>query len=128
MQWNLSIQRELAPSLTAVVGYVGSRGVHQPFRADDVNVVLPTLTSAGYLWPCGPDGTPSDGCATGLLPSGTEANPAASSTINPNGAVRGVMWDGGSDYHALQVGVTKAVSHGLRVQGSRHSQRVLYTS
>ena len=43
MQWNLNVQRELAPNLTAVVGYVGSRGVHQPFRADDVNVVLPTL-------------------------------------------------------------------------------------
>ena len=128
MQWNLNIQRELAPSLTAVVGYVGSRGVHQPFRADDVNVVLPTLTSAGYLWPCGPDGTPSDGCATGFLPSGTEANPAASSTINPNGAVRGVMWDGGSDYHALQIGVTKAVSHGLRVQGSYTFAKSIDTS
>ena len=64
MQWNLNVQREIAPSLTAVVGYVGSRGVHQPFRADDVNVVLPTLTSAGYLWPCGPDGN-GNPCATG---------------------------------------------------------------
>jgi outer membrane receptor protein involved in Fe transport len=118
MQWNLNVQRELAPNLTAVVGYVGSRGVHQPFRADDVNVVLPTLTSAGYLWPCGPDGTPGDGCTTGFLPSGTQANPVQSSTINPNGAVRGVTWAGGSDYHALQVGVTEAVNHGLRVQGS----------
>ena len=118
MQWNLNVQRELAPNLTAVVGYVGSRGVHQPFRADDVNVVLPTLTSAGYLWPCGPDGTPGDGCTTGFLPSGTQANPVQSSTINPNGAVRGVTWAGGSNYHALQVGVTEAMNHGLRVQGS----------
>jgi len=128
MQWNLNIQRELAPSLTAVVGYVGSRGVHQPFRADDVNLVLPTLTSAGYLWPCGPDGTPSDGCATGFLPGGTQANPIASSTINPNGAVRGVLWDGGSHYHALQIGVTKAVSHGLRVQGSYTFAKSIDTS
>jgi hypothetical protein len=118
MQWNLNIQRELAPNLTAVVGYVGSRGVNQPFRADDVNVVLPTLTPAGYLWPCGPDGTPTDGCVTGFLPSGTQANPVQSSTINPNGAVRGLTWAGGSDYHALQVGVTEAMKHGLRVQGS----------
>ena len=51
MQWNLNVQRELMPDLTAMVAYVGSRGVHQPFRADDINTVLPTLTSAGYLWP-----------------------------------------------------------------------------
>jgi hypothetical protein len=97
MQWNLNVQRELTPTLTALVGYVGSRGVHQPFRADDVNVVLPTLTSAGYLWP----------------------NPQGSgNTINPNGDVRGLMWSGGSNYHALQVGVNKNLSHGFRAQGS----------
>jgi outer membrane receptor protein involved in Fe transport len=118
MQWNLNVQREITRNLTAAVGYVGSRGVHQPFRADDVNVVLPSLTPAGYLWPCGPDGTPSDGCVTGFLPSGTQANPIQSSTINPNGAVRGVTWGGGSAYHALQLGVTEAMSHGFRIQGS----------
>lgn len=119
MQWNLNIQREITPNLTALVGYVGSRGVHQPFRADDVNLALPaTLTSFGYLWPCGPDGTPADGCAPGFLPSGTQANPASNSTINPNGDVRGLMWGGGSNYHALQVGVTKNMSHGFYAQGS----------
>src|SRR4029077_4292824 len=51
MQWNLNVQRELAPNLTALVGYVGSRGVHQAFRADDGNIVLPAPTSAGYIWP-----------------------------------------------------------------------------
>jgi hypothetical protein len=45
MQWNLNIQRELTPSLTAMVAYVGSRGVHQPFRADDFDMVLPTHPS-----------------------------------------------------------------------------------
>src|ERR1700676_4584321 len=48
MQWNLNVQREITSNLTALVGYVGSRGVHQPFRADDVNVVIQKLTSAGY--------------------------------------------------------------------------------
>ena len=46
MQWNLNIQRELARDLTATIGYVGSHGVHQPFRVDNANLVLPRLTSA----------------------------------------------------------------------------------
>jgi outer membrane receptor protein involved in Fe transport len=127
MQWNLNLQRELTPNLTALVGYVGSRGVHQPFRADDVNVVLPTLTSSGYLWPCGPDGN-GDPCAIGFLPTGTQANPISSSTINPNGTVRGVMWSGGSDYHALQAGITRNLSHGLRAQGSYTFAKSIDTS
>jgi hypothetical protein len=51
MQWNLTIQRELAKDVSAMVGYVGSRGVHQPFRVEDVDIVLPTLTQHGYVWP-----------------------------------------------------------------------------
>jgi len=31
--------------------YVGSRGVHQPFRVDEADLIIPTKTSAGYLWP-----------------------------------------------------------------------------
>jgi hypothetical protein len=98
MQWNLNVQRELTPKLTAMIGYVGSRGVHQPFHADDLNIVLPTLTSQGYLWPS-PVGT------------GTQ--------LNPNfGSIRGMNWAGDSYYDALEVQITKRMSHGLQVQGS----------
>src|SRR6266478_8520174 len=34
-QWNLNLQYQLTPSLAAMVAYVGSRGVHQPFRVDE---------------------------------------------------------------------------------------------
>jgi len=100
MQWNLNLQRQLAPSLTAVIGYVGSHGVHQAFRTDDSNIVIPTKTSAGYLWP----------------------NPEYSGTvINPNlnvGAIRYLSWPGSSSYNALQIGVMKQMSRGLQIQGS----------
>ncbi len=98
MQWNLNVQRELAGNLTAVVGFVGSRGVHQPIRIDDANMVIPTPTSAGYLWP----------------------NPiTGSNLINQNvGAIRSLTWSGDSVYDALQVGVVKKMSHGLQLQGS----------
>jgi hypothetical protein len=98
MQWNLNMQRELVRNLTAVIGYVGSRGVHQPFRIDDANVVMPTLTPAGYLWPS-------------RIGSGTQINPNA-------GAIRFVNWGGDSFYDALQIGITKRMSRGLQVQGS----------
>jgi hypothetical protein len=100
MQWNLNVQHQVTPSLTAMVGYVGSHGVHQAFRADDANVVLPTPTSAGYLWP----------------------NPVGSGTLinsNPNvGGIRFLNWPGSSSYDALQIGVQKRMSHGLQIQGS----------
>jgi hypothetical protein len=120
MQWNLNVQREVARDLTVVVGYVGSHGVHQLFRIDDANIVLPTMhTSVGYLWPCGPDGTPSDGCTTGFLPTGTQPNRIPSVAVNPGaGAIRYVNWGGGSTYNALQVGVVKKMNHGVQLQGS----------
>jgi Carboxypeptidase regulatory-like domain/TonB dependent receptor-like, beta-barrel/TonB-dependent Receptor Plug Domain len=98
MQWNFNIQRELSPNLTATVGYVGSRGVHMPFRVDDVNMVIPTQTPQGSLWPqpVG-DGTP----------------------VNPNvGRTNGIFSAGNSFYHALELQLMKRMSHGLQVQGA----------
>ena len=64
MQWNLDIQRQLLPNLTAMIGYVGSHGVRGTTQVDDVNIVLPIYTPLGYLWPC-------DNIATGtVLPPG----------------------------------------------------------
>lgn len=98
MTWNLNIQRELAPNLSAMLGYVGSHGVHLPFRADDMNDVLPTVTSAGYIWP----------------------SPIGSGTVlNPNvGRIDTLQWSNSSSYNALEAQVTKRLSHGFQVQGS----------
>src|SRR5712691_3154776 len=82
MQWNMNIQQDRTPSLTAMVGYVGSRGVHMPYRTEDADMVMPTLTPAGYLWPCGPEGK-GNPCAKGFLPTGTQALPIPSTTLNP---------------------------------------------
>jgi hypothetical protein len=118
MQWNLSVARELTPTLALTVGYVGSRGVHQPYRVDNIDMVIPTLTSAGYLWPCGPDGR-GDSCQSGFLSTGTQANPIASSTVNPNfGRIGATLWQANSFYHALQVDVAKRMSHGFSFHGA----------
>jgi hypothetical protein len=111
MNWNLNVQHEITPGLTAAVAYVGSRSIHSPFSTDDSNMVLPTLTSAGYLWPC--DQTvanfPTNPC-TGL---GQRIN------SSPNVArIRATWWDNSSSYHGLQAGLSKSMSHGFQVQGS----------
>src|SRR5881296_499997 len=97
MQWNLSASREIPAGIILTIGYVGSRGVHQPFRVDNFDMVLPTLTPAGYLFP-----------------------PVSSSQkLNPNfGRVTGMLWQANSFYDALQMVITKKVSHGLQVRGA----------
>jgi hypothetical protein len=96
MQWNLNVQRELFPKLTATVGYVGSHGVHMPVRSDDVNNVQPTPTSQGDLFP-----------------------KSGGVVVNPNfGDITGLVYGGISRYDALLVGLQKTMSHGLELQGS----------
>jgi hypothetical protein len=109
MNWNLNIQRQVLPSLTAAVAYVGSRSNHSPFSTDDSNMVIPTLTSVGYLWPCDQTtpGFPLTPCTGG------------GARINTNvGRVRATWWDNSSSYHGLQAGLSKTMSHGFQVQGS----------
>ncbi len=92
MQWNLAVARELSSTLTLTVSYVGSRGVHLPYRVDNIDMVLPTLTPAGYVFP----------------------NPATSQTLNPNfGRIDATLWRASSIYNALQADVAKRVSHGI---------------
>ena len=113
MQWNLSVARELSSTLAVTVGYVGSRGVHLPYRVDNIDMVLPTLMPTGYLWPCGPDG--SNPCAAGFLPTGTQSNPVASAVLNPNfGRIDSTLWQANSFYDALQADFAKRVSRGIQ--------------
>jgi outer membrane receptor protein involved in Fe transport len=98
MQWNLNIQRQLAPNLTLMVGYVGSRGLHLPQHQDDMDFVIPTMVSGRYVWPA-------------PIKSGTKLNTQA-------GTLVGEEMQNHSWYDALQVEVTKNLSHGLLLHGS----------
>jgi outer membrane receptor protein involved in Fe transport len=125
MQWNLNLQRELAPNLTMVVGFAGSHGVHQALRVDDANIVFPVAhPSAGYLFPkLDVLGNVFTAQCNTLDPNGSDPPPptcAPAAQINPNitGAIRSLFWAGDSFYSALEVGVVKKMSHGLQVQGS----------
>jgi hypothetical protein len=97
MQWNLGIARELASTLSLTLGYVGSRGVHLPYRVDNIDMVLPALTSSGYVFP----------------PTAT------STTLNPNfGRINSTLWQANSFYDALQADMSKRVSHGVELHAA----------
>ena len=98
MEWNFNIQRTIARDLTFMISYVGSKGVHQPFRTDDANVVLPEKTPAGYLWPS-PAG------------SGTVVNPA-------NSQIRALFWSENTFYDALGLRAARNWRRGFQIQGS----------
>jgi hypothetical protein len=97
MQWNLTIQRDLFTDLRLRVSYVGSRAVHQPFRTEDADIVLPALTPQGYLWP--------------TLAPPPRLNPSA-------GRITAGFWSGHSYYDALQVQIRKKLGRGLQLAGS----------
>ena len=94
-QWNLNVQYQLTPSVAAMVAYVGSRGVHQPFRVDDADMALPTPTSAGDLW-----------------------DPNAPRLNDNYGSIRGMFYQGRSYFNALELQLAKRMSHGFQLQGT----------
>jgi len=107
MQANLNIQRQITQDLTVKAGYVGSRGVHLLIRGDDGNMTIPTLTSSGYLFPCGPPQV-AGRCTAGNTDTGVSAQ------VNPVlGILRYIYWGTDSSYNAMYVNVQKRLSHQL---------------
>ena len=107
-QWNINVQRQITPTLTASVGYVGSHGVHMSIRGDDFDMVIP----------CPPKCT---GTNNVQIPGRTiwPINAKSSDRINPNfGIIRGNTFGTGSTYKALEVNVQKRTSHGFQFGGS----------
>jgi hypothetical protein len=98
MQYNFTTQWQLPKEFNVKVGYVGSRGVHHIFRVKDADIVLPTLTPQGYLWPSPPG-------------SGTRLNPSA-------GRITAAFWEGDSYYNAFVLQVRKPIGRGSQVTGS----------
>jgi hypothetical protein len=115
MQWNFNIQREIAPNTSIMVGYVGARGKHMRFQADDVNMVYPVTGDANpapgqpLLWPGGPNNLP---CADGSTTFPCQV-------VNKfMGRTQMALWDGNYSYNGLQVQVEKKMTHGFQVGGS----------
>jgi hypothetical protein len=108
MEWNLNVQRQVSESLAVMIGYTGSRGVHQPFRVEDMNIPLPDIrVPQGYVWSAATQGNPVNGTF---------------------GQIEGLMWVASSSYHSLQAQVKKNMRHGLQAQASFTWGRSIDTS
>lgn len=82
-QWNFNIQREVVRNVTLQAGYVGSHGVHLPYKTQDADWVMPTQMAGGLFWPL-PKG------------SGMEINQSV-------GQINALAWVGFSRYHAANL-------------------------
>jgi hypothetical protein len=106
MNWNFNIQQEITRNVTLTMAYVGSRGIHLPDTPDDVNYSLPTLTGAGYMWPCAPKDASGNCTQTGTL-------------LNHHvGPIRPLFWNNTSSFNGLEVGLTQHMVHGIQMQAS----------
>ena len=96
-EWNLTIQRSLAGGVIAAISYSGQHGLHQPLRTSDANLVLPTETAQGLLWPV-PRG------------SGTRLNPNV-------GAINALGWLSSNSYEAGSAGIVWQ-RNGVRIRAA----------
>lgn len=93
MNWNFNVQRDLGWDTMVMVGYVGSHTLHLPENEQDSNMVIPTKTVAGLMWPVG------------------------ATRLNPKyGLIRSTFFNGNAHYNGLDVQVAKHMAHGLQFQ------------
>ncbi|HEV2484743.1 MAG TPA: carboxypeptidase regulatory-like domain-containing protein [Terracidiphilus sp.] len=98
MEWNLNIEQDLGHSLSMYLGFVGSKGVHQPFRTDEANTVQPIGLTNGQL---------------------TFPKPGTTPVLNPSvGQIAAIFYNNNTYYDGLEVGFTKTMGHGLQAQAS----------
>jgi hypothetical protein len=107
LNWNFNVQRELAPTWTALVGYVGSRSIHLSVAADDINLVPPVTTSAGIVIPAN---------TYQLDPNWAGANGGVTPGSQGGAGIRPVLFDGESTYQGFQAQLKKTMSSAIQGQ------------
>ena len=112
LNWNVNIQREIAPGWTALAAYVASRSIHLSVAADDINLVPATAVQGiGFVLPCNPSAlTGTNTCATQL--TGVRINPV----WGGGAGIRPVIYDGTSTYRGFQGQLKRSMVHGLQGQ------------
>ncbi len=118
MQWNLSIQREIAPETVATIAYIGTHYVHGVGQTD-INSPLPCVQTPGQV-PSGPFLLQSaTGCSYNGAPTYSGPTGIANPRVDPLYSSL-LMGDTLSDahYEALQLNLNRRFSRGFQSQVS----------
>jgi hypothetical protein len=131
MQWNFNVQRQITPSTTLMVGYVGARGIHMRFQADDNNMVYPNATNSPngpftypLQWPCAGNNFSTINVPVSSFVSNPyqiklcQSGPGESVYDPAIGRTQMALWDGQYWYNGLQVQFNKAMSRSFEVGAS----------
>ena len=111
-EWNLTIEHQLDRNTSLRAAYVGSFGYHG-FVSIDPNDIPAQICSSAT---CVSGGTP--GTTKGSVLQGQQYIPV---TTRPNSYLgAGFFWytEGNTSYNALQLDVTRRISHGLQFRGN----------
>jgi len=122
MQYNLNVQREIAPSTVLMVGYVGSHGVHL-FTGLEANP--PTVCPAAQGPNCSDPSLAAGyaafapGGAGGYLGSGSPGAVTGNPRLNPAlGSFPNLMANSTSRYNSMMVNLNRRFSHNVQAQVS----------
>ena len=113
-EWNLSIERQLSSNMALRVAYVGSFGIHGLLSVDP-NAIFPQVCASATCTAGGTGTAPAVQSQVKqgqqYLPLGTRPNPYLGA---------GFFWftEGNSRYNALQVDVTRRLTHGLQFRAN----------
>jgi len=111
-EWNLNTQYEFLPTWVLELGYVGSRGIHQPILSTQL------INQADLVGT--PTGNNAPGIAAGLVTTNTASNAALRVPylgFAPGGLLE-ASTNGDYKYNSLQGTVRKQISHGLTFQAA----------
>jgi outer membrane receptor protein involved in Fe transport len=140
--WNVSVQRQLTPTISVTAAYVGNKGTHTHGDGADYNANGPT--NVGYFKGCNDTnlGVPNAVCLANNAATPKQRTPYYGSSdaypfpsVAPYGGNFG--WTGGdrkqaadlnSKYNALQITADKRFSNGLSFQSSYTFQHAIQTS
>jgi hypothetical protein len=133
ISWSLRVQQQISPNISLTLGYVGSHGYHELIGVD-ANEPAPVICPASPCpsvypaydpsQPISATNSPSIGFPIGSPLAGAPVPPGTyyipSGALKPNAALANTWtWfsRGDSSYHALQVDLTRRISHGLSLRG-----------
>ena len=113
-EWNLSIEQQLSSNMALRVAYVGSFGIHGLLSVDP-NAIFPQICAAAT---CTAGGTGTMPGAQSQVKQGQQYLPLGTRPNPYLGA--GFFWftEGNSRYNALQVDVTRRLTHGLQFRAN----------